>query len=169
MLGKLQEIAHQTADDLGKLRIDKWKTDSSNKKQSQSNADALQRNLTAALPEMIQKAQAAPQQLGPSFRLYRNLNVVYDVLSATAETAGAFGPKEQYQLLATDTEQLDQLRRGMADRLDWLSGIKDSQIVQLHQQLASAQQAAAKAKQETKAEEPEKKPKKKVTHKKKSE
>jgi hypothetical protein len=152
MLGQLQQIAQQTAADLGKLKIDKWKTDSSNKQQSQSNATSLQRNLMAAMPEMIQKAQAAPQDFAPSFKLYRNLNVVYDVLAMTAENAGAFGPKEQYEPLANDIGQLDQVRRNMADRLDWLSGVKDSQIKQLSQQLVTAQQqvrAASEAPKET--------------------
>lgn len=149
MLSQLQQVAQQTASDLGKLRIDKWKTDSSNKQQSQSNATSLQRNLTAALPEMIQKAQAAPQDFAPSFKLYRNLNVVYDVLAMTAENAGAFGPKEQYEPLANDIGQLDQVRRSMADRLDWLSGVKDSQIKTLSQQLVAAQQQAKAAATET--------------------
>lgn len=166
MLGQLQQIAQQTASDLGKLKIDKWKTDSSNKQQSQSNATSLQRNLTAALPEMIQKAQAAPQDFAPSFKLYRNLNVVYDVLAMTAENAGAFGPKEQYEPLANDIGQLDQIRRGMADRLDWLSGVKDSQIKQLGQQLVTAQQQIQAAAQKQAATETPT-PKKKSTTKKK--
>jgi hypothetical protein len=166
MLGQLQEIAQQTASDLGKLKIDKWKTDSSNKQQSQSNATSLQRNLTAALPEMIQKAQAAPQDFAPSFKLYRNLNVVYDVLATTAENAGAFGPKEQYEPLANDIGQLDQVRRSMADRLDWLSGVKDSQIKTLSQQLVAAQQQAQAAAQKAAAAETPT-PKKKATTKKK--
>ena len=166
MLGQLQEIAQQTASDLGKLKIDKWKTDSSNKQQSQSNATSLQRNLTAALPEMIQKAQAAPQDFAPSFKLYRNLNVVYDVLAMTAENAGAFGPKEQYEPLANDIGQLDQVRRSMADRLDWLSGVKDSQIKTLSQQLVAAQQQAQAAQKAAAAAETPA-PKKKATTKKK--
>jgi len=145
MLRQLQQAAQQTASDLGKMRIDKWKADSSTKQQSQSNTVSLQRNLTAAMPEMIQKAQAAPHDLGPNFKLYRNLNVVFDVLTSTAENAGAFGPKEQYSPLENDIGTLDQLRRGMADRLDWLSGVKDNQIKQLSQQLTIAQQQARAA------------------------
>jgi hypothetical protein len=164
MLDQLQQTAQQTASDLGRMKIDKWKVDSATKQQSQSNMTSLQRNLTAAMPEIIQKAQAAPQDLGPSFNLYRNLNVVYDVLSATAENAGAFGPKEQYDPIARDIVALDQLRRGMADRLDWLTGVKDAQIVQLRQQLATAQQQAKAATQTPAATAPPKKstsPKKK--------
>ncbi len=144
MLGELRDFSQRTAGDLGKLRIDKWKTDSANKQQSQSNTAALQRNLTAALPELIQKAQAAPQTLEPNFKLYRNLTALYDVLSATAENAGAFGPKSDYESLAADVAQLDKLRHNFADRLDWLAGVKDSQLVQLHQQLTTAQQTLAK-------------------------
>ena len=162
MLGELRDFSQRTAGDLGKLRIDKWKTDSANKQQAQSNSQSLQRNLTAALPEMIQKAQASPQTMGPSFKLYRNLNVVYDVLASTAETAGAFGPKDQYEALANDISRLDQLRHNMADRLDWLAGVKDSQLIQIRQQLAAtlqhAQQQQAKTKvEETKTETPAKK------------
>ena len=53
MLEQLQQAAQQTATDLGRLRIDKWKTDSATKQESQSNTASLQRNLTAAMPEMI--------------------------------------------------------------------------------------------------------------------
>jgi hypothetical protein len=145
MLDQLQQTAQQTAGDLGRMKIDKWKVDSATKQQSQANTTSLQRNLTAAMPEIIQKAQAAPQDLGPSFTVYRTLSVVYDVLSATAENAGAFGPKEQYDPIARDIAALDQLRRGMADRLAWLAGVKDTQILQLRQQLATAQQQAKTA------------------------
>ena len=145
MLGQLQQVAQQTASDLGRLKVDKWKADSSIKQESQQHVASLQRNLMAALPEMIQKAQAAPQDLAPSFKLYRNLNVVYDVISSTAENAGAFGPKDQYEPLANDIGRLDQVRRDMADRLDWLSGVKDTQIKQLGQQLVAAQQQAKAA------------------------
>lgn len=166
MLDQLLQVAQQTSSDLGRLRIDKWKTDSSNKQQTQSNATSLQRNLTAALPEIIQKSQAAPQDVAPSFKVYRNLNVVYDVLAMTAENAGAFGPKEQYEPLARDVEALDQLRRNFADRLDWLSGVRDTQLVQLRQQLTVAQQAKPKPAATTASETPT--PKKKVAHKKKA-
>lgn len=140
LLGRLQDLAGRTNSDLGKLHIDKWKADSGTKQQTQSNTAALQRNLASALPEMIQKAQAAPQELGPGFKLYRNLDVLYDVLAATAENAGAFGPKEQYDPLASDASELDQLRHSLADRLDWLAGVKDGQLTQLRQQLAASQQ-----------------------------
>jgi hypothetical protein len=146
MLNQLQQVAQQTASDLNKLRIDKWKADGNTKQQSQSNSSSLQRNLTAALPEMIQKAQAAPQDFGPSFKLYRNLNAVYDVLASTAENAGAFGPKEQYEPLANDVGAFDQVRRSMADRLDWLSGVKDTQLIQLRQQLAAQKAHSQNAK-----------------------
>jgi len=144
MLSQLQQVSQQTAADLGRMKVDRWKADASVKQQCQTNANSLQRNLTAALPEMIQKTKAAPQELAPSFKLYRNLNAVYDVLSATAESAGAFGPKEKYDPLVNDAGAIEQLRRSLADRLDWLSGIKDGQLIQLRQQLVAAQQAKPK-------------------------
>ena len=72
-LDRLQAAASQTAIDIGHLRIDKWKADGESKQQAQSNADSIQRNLTSALPELIDAARAAPQDLTAEFKLYRNL------------------------------------------------------------------------------------------------
>src|SRR4051794_30442376 len=43
-LAKVERIAQSAALDLAKLRVEKWKGDSSEKQQAQANADSLQRN-----------------------------------------------------------------------------------------------------------------------------
>src|SRR3984957_9926308 len=53
LLGQLETAAKTTQADLAKLRIERWKTDSSTKKQMMSDVESVQRNLQNALPEMI--------------------------------------------------------------------------------------------------------------------
>src|SRR5512147_3138408 len=75
---QLQQAAQDANVALGRLRIDKWKTGGDQKQQAQSNVEALQRNLSTALPELLQKERANPQDLSVNFKLYRNLSAVYD-------------------------------------------------------------------------------------------
>ncbi len=90
-LERLQSAASQATVDLGNLRIDKWKADAESKQQARANVDSLQRNLTSALPGLIDAARLAPQDLSAEFKLYRNLNALYDVFASLTEAAGAFG------------------------------------------------------------------------------
>src|SRR5450755_5190018 len=62
-LDRLQAAASQATLDLGRLRIDRWKADGQSKQQAQANADSVQRNLTSALPVLIDAVRAAPQDL----------------------------------------------------------------------------------------------------------
>jgi len=41
---------------------------------------------------LLQRIKASPSSLNANFRLYRNMNALYDTFSALAESAGAFGP-----------------------------------------------------------------------------
>jgi len=120
-LAQLEQAAQDTHAALGKMRVDKWKTDSSVKKQYQGNVESLQRNLSAALPELTGRVRQAPQDSNANFKLYRNVNTLYDVLANVVETAGAFGPKDQYEALAQQVGMLDQIRRTLGDRLDQLA------------------------------------------------
>jgi hypothetical protein len=71
--------------------------------------------------------------------------VVYDVLASVTESAGAFGSKDDYQALATDTANVDQVRRNIADQLEQMAAAKDAAYVQLTSQLKAQQAEAAAA------------------------
>ncbi len=88
--------------DLAKLRIEKWKTDANTKRGSQGDADSIERNLQTALPEIIGRLRNSPENLTVTFKLYRNLDALYDVFGSVAESAGAFGGKDEYQSLQND-------------------------------------------------------------------
>ena len=144
-LDRLQASASQTALDLGHMRIEKWKADGESKRQAQANADSIQRNLTAALPGLIDAVRSAPQDLSAEFKLYRNLNALYDVLASLTESAGAFGPKGDYEALAAQLQVMDSVRRDLGDALERLTSSTQSELNQLRMQVRAQQQAAAAA------------------------
>jgi hypothetical protein len=134
MLAQLEQAAHTTSLDLAHLRIEKWKTDRPLKDDATSKAQSLERNLASALPEMITAVRAAPGSITPALKLYRNLNVVYDVLATVAESAGAFGSKEEFRALAADLEAIDSTRRTLADALEQKAAAHDAELIKLRNQ-----------------------------------
>jgi hypothetical protein len=133
----MRASAEKANADVGRLRIDKWKADAPSKQQATALADSIRRNLNYAVPDLLQRIQAAPSSLNANFRLYRNLNALFDTFSSLVESAGAFGAKEQYDPLAADLSELDHLRRQMADRMDLLAGANDAELARLRSQAAS--------------------------------
>jgi hypothetical protein len=138
LLAELQTLARQSDHDLAALRIEKWKADAATKQQAQGNAAAIHRNLANAVPELLQHVQEHPGSLAANFKLYRDLNALYEAFSALVESAGAFGPTEQYSPLAGDIARFDQLRHQCAERLDQMSGTNDAEVIQLRAQIAAA-------------------------------
>jgi hypothetical protein len=142
LLAKVDETSQSAALDIAKLRIEKWKADSSDKQQAQTDADSVQRNLTQALPGMTAAVRNAPQDLAANFKLYRNLNALYDVMKTLTEASAAFGPKQDYQTLAQYSDTIDGYRRNLADYLETLAATKDAELTRLRSQARPAQAAA---------------------------
>ena len=131
LLAQIDQTAQSAALDIAKLRIEKWKADNNSKQQSQSNAESLQRNLSNALPTLTAGVRAAPQALAPNFKLYRNLTALYDVLAGLTESAGAFGPNQEFDSLKQATDAFDGYRRSLGDYLETLTAAKDSELARL--------------------------------------
>jgi hypothetical protein len=144
-LDRLQQAASQTNLDLGHMRIEKWKADNGSKQQAQANADSIQRNLTAALPGLISDVRSSPQDIGAEFRLYRNLDALYDVLASLTESTGAFGSKSDFDTLAQQLSIFDSARHNLGNSLEGLATSTESELVQLRAQVRTMQQAAAPA------------------------
>jgi len=142
MLSQLEQASQSTQGDLGKLRIEKWKTDSSNKKQTQSNVESIQRNLQSALPGIIAELRSSPESLASTFKLYRNLDALYDVFGSVVELTGAFGSKDEFQTLDNDLNAIEKTRRSLADRMETLAGAKEAELGRLRAQVKAAQVAA---------------------------
>jgi hypothetical protein len=143
LLSQLEQTAQAAQADLSRLRIDKWKTDSNSKRQEQANVDSLLRNLKGALPEIIGQLRSAPEDLTATFKLYRNLDALYDVFGSVAESAGAFGSRDDFQDLSNDLTQLERSRHAFADRMETLAGAKEVELTRLRTQLRNLPAATA--------------------------
>lgn len=128
LLAQLDQTAQNTNLDLAKLRIEKWKTNGDARQQLQSNADSLSRNLTGALPAIIGGVRTSPENLAANFKLYRNVDALYDVLSALTDVASNSAPHGDYQALATDVSNLEVIRRALADRIEAMATMRDAAL-----------------------------------------
>ncbi|HEV7218250.1 MAG TPA: hypothetical protein VGN39_05190 [Terriglobales bacterium] len=169
LLSNLQQASQATQLDLAKLRIEKWKTDGSTKRQTDADVQSIQRNLQSAMPEIVGQLKNSPENLPETFKLYRNLDALYDVFASVVESAGAFGSKDEFQFLQNDLNAMEKSRHVVADRMDALSTAKENELGHLRAELQNAQAAISAAppkKVVVDDTEPEKKPvKKKVVHK----
>src|ERR1700758_4311836 len=139
LLGQLETASQKTQSDLVKLRIERWKADNSYKKQALGNVDSIQRNLQGALPEIIGQLRSEPENLSATFKLYRNLDALYDVLGSVTEGAGAFGSKDDLQALSNDLSSFEGTRKQLAERIENLSSTKESELTRLRTQLKTLQ------------------------------
>ncbi len=141
LLGQLHQTSQNLQGDLSHTRIDRWKTDSGTKRQTQANVDSVQRNLQSALPEIVTQLNNAPEDMAASFKLYRNLDALYDVLGSVAESAGAFGSKDEFQTLSNDLSSLESIRRSLGERIQNLASTKESELVRLRGAVKAMQAA----------------------------
>jgi len=145
MLAQLEQTSQAIQGDLSNVRINKWKVDSKTKQQSAANAESVERNLKEALPAMIAELRGAPESLPSTFKLYRNLDALYDVFGSVVESAGAFGSKDEFQSLENDLNAVEKSRHAFADRMEALSGAKETELARLRSQVQAAMAAAAAA------------------------
>src|SRR6516225_8332992 len=87
VLAKIQQTAKTTDADLTQLHIDKWRTDGDNKAQLQQITTSLHKNLTLAVPDLIREVQTGKGSVSATFKLYHNVNIVYEYLSSLADAA----------------------------------------------------------------------------------
>ena len=70
----------------------------------------------------------SPDNLAANFKLYRNLDALYDVFGSVVESAGAFGSKDEFQSLNNDMNGLESARRSMGERMQKLAGRKRRRV-----------------------------------------
>src|SRR6478736_642524 len=59
ILLEVQQVTSSTSMNIGKLRIERWKTDAEQKQQLQQIAESLQKNIANALPGMVTDVQSS--------------------------------------------------------------------------------------------------------------
>jgi hypothetical protein len=141
ILAQVKQTAQNIQEDLGKTRIDRWKTDSSTKRQTQANVESIQRNLQSALPDIVSQLSNSPENIAAGFKLYRNLDALYDVFGSVVESAGAFGSKDEFQSLSNDMSGLESARRSFGERMQKLASAKEEELARLRVQIKTLQAA----------------------------
>lgn len=141
ILEPLQQASESAQANLSKLRIEKWKVDSGSKKQALQNVESIKRNLQSALPEIIGQVQSSPENLSATFKLYRNLDALYDVFGSVTESVGAFGSKDEFQALSNDLNAIERSRRSLGERLENLTASKEAELAQMRTQIKALQAA----------------------------
>ncbi|MGC2698184.1 MAG: hypothetical protein WA738_20535 [Candidatus Angelobacter sp.] len=115
---QIQRATSSANADIGKLRIEKWKTDSDQKQQLREISDSLQKNIANAVPGLINDVQSSRGGVVATFKLYHNLNVLYEFLSSLADAAGSLGKKDEYEPLAADAGTLDSARQNLSTYIE---------------------------------------------------
>jgi len=135
ILAQLQQTVQSMQSNLQQARIERWRTDSATKRQTLADVESIQRNLQSTLPETIAQLNNSPEDLGISFKLYRNLDALYSVCGSVAESAGAFGSKDEFQGLDNDLNGLKSVRRAFGDRVQKLAASKEDELSRLRAQV----------------------------------
>src|SRR3954469_6315230 len=139
ILNQVKQTAQSIDADLAKTRIDKWKTDSAIKRDAQNNVDSVRRNLQSALPDMITALTNSPEDLPATFKLYRNMDALFDIFGQVVESAGAFGTKDEYQILSNELGSLQSARRMLGERMQSLAISKETELTRLRNVIKAAQ------------------------------
>lgn len=130
IVAELQKTVESANLDLGKLRIEKWKAGDTERQQMQQVAMSLQKNIKFAIPGLINDVQAAPGSVAKAFKLYHDLNVVYEYLNSLSEAAGAYGKKEEYGPLANDASGLDNARQDLSTYIEQTANTLEEKLRQ---------------------------------------
>lgn len=118
IVSQIRQVTQAATVDLSRLQISRWKGDSAQKQDMQQIADSLKKNLTYAVPDLITEVQSSRGSLSTTFRLYHNINVVYEFLNSISEAAGAYGKKEEYEPLSGDVNSLDRARQDLSTYIE---------------------------------------------------
>src|SRR3954463_13480994 len=127
IFNQISQASSDAQRDVAQLRIDKWKMDGDAKRRAEGRAESISRNLTAALPGMLDAVRVAPNSLAANFKLYRNLSALNDPMAALADDASN-GPKEDRNALTLDLEKFERARIALGELLERLTASADNDL-----------------------------------------
>jgi len=118
IIADIQQSTQETNLDLGRLHIDRWKTDATDKAQLQQITDSLRKNLTTAVPDLIAEVRSTHGSVSSTFKLYHNLNVVFEYLDTVRTAAGSLSKGDDYSTLNKDATALDSSRKNLSNYIE---------------------------------------------------
>ena len=119
-LADLERVTAATNSDIanfsesGASRWKMWQKLNSHKRDEKQMAAAIQRNITNAMPVLIRDVQSSRGSVSTTFKLYNNLNVVYETLDTLVETSDRDGKKSEMGPLTNDLEAMGHVRRELS-------------------------------------------------------
>jgi hypothetical protein len=150
ILADLQQWTVSAGHNLTGLRIERWKTDNAQKMQMEKTVSSLQRNLVTIVPGPATDLRNSPNSVAKSFKLYHNINLVYEFLGSVTDAAGSYGKQEEYDPLAGDVASLDNLRRRLSRYTEQTAATLEANLqevkaeeAKLEARIEAAAQAAA--------------------------
>ena len=114
ILARIQKAAEASKVDLTGLHIERWRTDREQKAELTKIADSLQRNLTSAVPDLINSVRSSNGSVSTTFKLYHNLNVVYEYMNVLADSASALSKDDDSYPLSREAQTLDSARQDLS-------------------------------------------------------
>jgi len=121
-LTRLEQVRAAAEADVADLQVEKWRSgwktawlkSSSHKVQAEGLAASIQRNLSDAMPGLIHDAQSSRGSIGATFKLYNNVNLVYESLESLVEVANSYGRKGESSQISADYAALGRLRQELS-------------------------------------------------------
>ena len=141
-LGAMQPTMASVNTALDSVDLHRWKVPGDVKDQTASDIQSIQRDINGSLPGLISQAQAAPNAIGPSFAVFRNIDALYDVLLRVTETATLAGSQQEAGRLESARAELQTRRRQLGDALLSSATAQDASVMQLRTSLDAARQTA---------------------------
>src|SRR5271157_3413473 len=132
--GLLQPALDTVQQTMGALRLEKWKRGDIRDGAS-ANISAIQRDLQATLPPLLQAADAAPGTISKELPLYRNIDALYDVVLRVLEASRVVAPGEQVVQIQQALTSLGDARRALDNQLQGSAAALEKQVSDLRASL----------------------------------
>jgi hypothetical protein len=128
VLYKIQYATEATKSDLSALRIERWKADGDQKAELIKISDSLNRNLATAVPDLIKEVRSSQGSVSTAFKLYHNLNVVYEYLNYLSDSARVAGKESEYTQLSHEAQALDTAREDLSNFVEQAAGALEEKL-----------------------------------------
>ena len=128
ILIEVQQTTQSANVNINRLRIDRWKADSAEKAQLQQVADSLHKNITLAVPDLISEVRSSHGSVSSTFKLYHNINVVFEYLNQLTDAVGNLGKKEEFDPLNGDVAALDKARQHLSAYIEQAAASLENKV-----------------------------------------
>lgn len=123
-------LAHLQAD-MAAVRSDRWRAKSELREQFNTDYASIRRNLTEAVPGLVDKVEQAPQDLGAAFRLYRDVEAVYAVAQRSSDLVTKYGSAEQAGAVDSGLQQVHWSLESLADFIQTTGSTQSEELQRL--------------------------------------